>query len=535
MYRNEGYLDAAVTAATPVFEDGRATLPVGINEGPLFQLESVTFTGLEARSPEEAAKAFGLKAGTPATRANVDAAVQALARWYHTDGFNKVRITVMSDATAATGRVALTLDVDEGARQVLRDVAIAGTRRTSPALVSRELKLDPGKPVDLSELAQARKRLYDTSMFRQVDVEAMPIEAPDAAPAGEAEQPTRARVTVDEWPPLRIRYGFEVDDEAGPLSESRVLQPGAAADLTYRNVLGRAASTGLAFRYTKDFDAARVFWSMPSFLGLPLVSNVFVERSREEFYPDQARPYFANKLTFTAEQRFRAGRRLQLAYSYGFDRNQTIDANYNPDDPLSIDSTIDVAKLTGTALVDTRNDLVDASSGFMTSSTFEYGIGALGSDVRFAKYFFQQNYYRPLTGQLVFATSARIGLAAGFGQELIPSERFLAGGSNSVRGYAEDSLGPIDIFGPGGNALLVFNEELRFPILGRFRGVGFFDAGNTFATVGDLSLRQLRSGIGIGLRVHTPFALLRGDIGTPIAPRPNESRLRFYFSIGQSF
>jgi outer membrane protein assembly factor BamA len=106
-----------------------------------------------------------------------------------------------------------------------------------------------------------------------------------------------------------------------------------------------------------------------------------------------------------------------------------------------------------------------------------------------------------------------------------------------VRGFKEDTLGPVNVFGDpaGGDALLVFNEELRFPIVWRLRGVGFFDAGNAFATIGDLRLRGLRAGTGVGLRVQTPFAILRIDLGTPVARKPGESRARWFFSIGQSF
>jgi len=168
---------------------------------------------------------------------------------------------------------------------------------------------------------------------------------------------------------------------------------------------------------------------------------------------------------------------------------------------------------------------------------FEYSTNALGSDLRFAKYFVQQNYYRTLGRRVVFATSGRLGLAAGYGQDLVLSEKFFAGGGNSVRGFDDDTLGPADTLGgpAGGNALLVFNEELRFPIAWRFRGVGFFDAGSAFETVGDIRLRGLRSGVGAGLRVQTPFVLLRADVGTPIRPKPGEPRVQWYFSIGQAF
>lgn len=535
MYRDEGFLDAGVTVGPPAFDGDVATLPVVIAEGPQFHLESIAFEGARAKSSGALDKVFPLKPGAPLTRAAADGAVQALTSSYRADGFNAVRVTLTSQARRASGLVALTVTIDEGPRQVLADVTIEGVRRTNPALVRRELDLGVGQPVNLSAWAEARKRLYDTGVFRQVDVQAVPIGDPPASTLPAAEQPIRARITLDEWPPLRIRYGFELDDERKPASES-VLRPGVAADLTYRNVFGRAASTGLALRYTKDFEAARAFVSTPSFLGLPLTSNLFLARSREHLGGSTDRPFVVDKSEITAEQRFKAGRRLQLAYSYNFARSHTFGAD-NPDDPLALDIAINIARLTATALVDTRDDLVDATKGLLLSSTFEYGAAALGSDLRFARYFVQQNYYRALGHGVVFATSGRLGLAAGYGQELIPSERFLAGGGNSVRGFTEGTVGPVDFFGDpaGGNALLVLNEELRFPIVWRFKGVGFFDAGNVFATVGEIGLGSLRTGAGVGLRVETPVALLRVDLGAPLGRRPGESRARWFFSIGQSF
>ena len=162
----------------------------------------------------------------------------------------------------------------------------------------------------------------------------------------------------------------------------------------------------------------------------------------------------------------------------------------------------------------------------------------LGSDLRFVESA-AAAVLLPALGShgIVLASAARLGLAKGFGQELIPSERFFAGGGTSVRGYGEDSLSPRDFFGDpeGGDALLVFNEEVRFPLFWWLRGVGFFDAGRAFPKVSDVSLADLRSSVGLGLRVYTPFALLRFDVGAPLARRPGEQRTRWFFSIGQAF
>ena len=232
MYRNEGYLDARVVVGPPAFDGENATLPVTISEGPQFHLETVDFVGARSRTPAALAQAFPLQAGAPLTRAAADEAVRALMNSYRADGFNAARVTLTSQASRASGLVALTVSIDEGPRQVLADVAIEGARRTRPELVTHELQLEDGQPVNRAAWAQARKRLYDTSVFRQVDIQAVPIDESPPGNAPPAEQRIRARVTLDEWPPLKVRYGFELDDTVSPVSETRTLLPGVAADAT---------------------------------------------------------------------------------------------------------------------------------------------------------------------------------------------------------------------------------------------------------------------------------------------------------------
>jgi outer membrane protein assembly factor BamA len=100
---------------------------------------------------------------------------------------------------------------------------------------------------------------------------------------------------------------------------------------------------------------------------------------------------------------------------------------------------------------------------------------------------------------LVLASGARLGLARTIEDEvLIPSERFFAGGANTVRGYREDDLGARSVFddAEGGEGLLVLNGELRFPIYRWLKGVGFVDVGNVFPKARDISdsIRPRHSG-----------------------------------------
>jgi outer membrane protein assembly factor BamA len=82
---------------------------------------------------------------------------------------------------------------------------------------------------------------------------------------------------------------------------------------------------------------------------------------------------------------------------------------------------------------------------------------------------------------------------------------------------------------------MVFNEEIRFPLFKIVRGVGFFDAGRAFDRVADMSFSGLPTSAGFGLRISTPFVLLRVDAGVPFDMAFGAKRPRWFFSIGQMF
>jgi len=549
-YKASGYLNAVVRV-DPIAIDGDAAIrPIHIDEGGAFHVASVRIEGTRAITADEAAGIIGLAAGSNYTESGLEQAQQALDAQYRARGYNRVRIDAEAQTPrgAGTHDVAVVLRIDEGPQQRLREIVTDGVSRTKPALVSRALKLEVGAPVDLAAWNAARRRVYETGAFRSVDIQRTVIEAPSA---GQSEEPVRATVTVQEWPPLRVRYGLEIRDElnaAGDAARANVPEVGETGGRTFgfglagqldtRGLFGTAISAGVSGRYAPNTRASRVYLTAPTFLGKAITSTVFVERSLDQVgsTPDSnLKPFETEKTDFTFEQRIRTATRTTFSYLYTFERNFTRELEPDPLFPIG-DVTVSIGKFAGTFIFDTRDDLSDASRGLFHSSSAQYAPDMFESGVRFLKYFVQQRFYRKV-GQVVVATSAQLGLATAFDTTLVPDQRFFAGGGNSVRGYDQDVLSPTDLLGAavGGNALFVLNQEVRFPVFKFLRGVGFFDAGRAFERVSDLSLRDLAPSAGLGLRVYTPFVLLRVDAGIPFDTAFGPRRTRWFFSIGQMF
>ena len=531
-YRRRGYLEASVKAQPPIFNGQSAELPVQISEGRQYTVARLEVRGAQARSQDQVAATFGVTAGSAFQPATLEPARRSVEVDYLRDGYNNVRVTVTPAIDAARGSVDLLLDVDEGSQQVLAGIDVTGAEITRRGVIDRALDIEIGQPANQAEFFRAETRLYDTGAFRTADIALVPFETDESRRL----ERVRAEVTLRELPPYRFRYGFRVNDTITPTEIDRELRPAFVVDLLRRNLFGHAISAGVAGQLEADRRLLRGVLTLPRFFGLPVTTNLFATRSREDFTPAGATPFVEDESGITAEQRFTPSPKMAITYGYEYSRSHIFEPDPVPGIP-PLELQAKVARLTTTYAWDRRNDPFAPQDGWFHSSGVELGAKALGSDLRFVRYLAQQHYYRSLHRRLVLASAARLGFGRGFEQDLIPSERFYAGGGTSVRGFVEDGLGEADFFGDprGGNAMLILNQEARMFLFGWVHGVAFVDAGNVFRRASDFSLTNLEAGAGGGIRINSPFALLRIDFGVPLTSRGHQPSGRWYFGIGHAF
>lgn len=131
----------------------------------------------------------------------------------------------------------------------------------------------------------------------------------------------------------------------------------------------------------------------------------------------------------------------------------------------------------------------------------------------------------------------RVGFITDFDTRLPIAEKFFTGGGTSIRGYGQNKVGPLNSLGEpvGGNAFILLNQELRLRLSRLLGAVLFLDMGNVFPRWSDFIFSQLRKGVGMGLRLYTPFVIFRLDWGFKLDRRPGESASTLFLSIGQAF
>jgi outer membrane protein insertion porin family len=239
---------------------------------------------------------------------------------------------------------------------------------------------------------------------------------------------------------------------------------------------------------------------------------------------------------------------IGLEYQYQIIDQSKLLKRLNSHDGISTISSVELS-----FRQDTRDFFLAPREGLLHEINLEYAGGPLfRGDNSFSKLSSDLRYYREVKSS-VLALGLRTGYARGLHltKNIISLERFQAGGSTTIRGYPERSLGPTDEFGlHRGDIKFIFNAELRFPIYkvpfpkdGRWAylprkigGVVFLDSGNVWGRFEEINEMWLVSSIGAGFRIDTPIGPIRIDYGYPLKKEFQRKWWhQIYFALGHAF
>ena len=522
-----------------------ANISIGFALGTLYHLRRIGIEG-EVPGSVDARATLGLTTGQAAVAATVLAGGARLLTALQEQGyaFAKVDAPIAYEAADAPA-LDLSFTVDAGRKVNIGEIRVRGLKRVHESLVRRRLLLHTGELYKPSAIERARHDLLSLNVFGQVSVQlGTAVDESGGVPIT-----FRIRERPRHAVSLNAAYSSDLGGSGGATWTDRNVF-GNAEQLTFAASvinLGGSDTTG------SGYDTS-VKYLIPEFLHRDQTLQFTVAAIKQQL---QAYDQTAKTLSVTLSRKLSSIWSVSAGVSTTTEQIlQVVGAIRSPDG----DQLIPIAQTFNYTLLalplnvsydstDLATPLEDPRHGFRGSLSVTPTL-AIGhpnatftiTQMKIATFFDLNNLLPVAPGRTVLAARALAGIAQGAGElSLPPDQRFYAGGSSTIRGFAYQSVGPIfpntDI-PEGGTAISAVGLELRQRFGTSLGAVVFADAGQASAKL-KLVPAQLQVGVGAGVRYYTPIGPIRLDVALPVNPSPGEGSLQgsfqVYIGLGQAF
>ncbi len=587
LYRANGFLQASVTSQLDKNYQGKERdlfVHLRVQEGPQTMVGKLTLEGNKSLSKEQLLDVIGSSPGQPFSEFNVSTDRDNVLALYYNEGFpnavfkTKIEDIPSTESSKSHPHIALTISIEEGEQVRIREILIGGYDKTRRGVIAREIQVKSGEPLREGDVIETQRRLYNLGIFSRVTLA-------QQNPTGEDQEKTLT-VIVEEAKRYTMAYGAGIEvQRLGGTGSSAVpgsfqASPRLTFEISKANFSGRADTLSFKIRASTLQGRALLSYTAENYFGKPefsLQATIFADKSRD------VTTFTSTRYESSLQLAQRFSKSTTVLYRYSF-RKVLVDASslhIAPQQiPLFSQPTL-VSEFGISWLRDHRDNPADATRGNFNTVDLSLAGKPIGSSASFVRLFLQNSSFYRIGPGLVIARSVRFGLQQALpdtiSSEIPLPERFFAGGGSSLRGFGLNQAGPRDPvtgFPVGGQALLLFNQELRFPMrlphIGtKLGGAVFYDAGNVFSRLGTITFRSAptaaaqNSGelsyfshtVGIGFRYATPIGPVRVDLayqlnaaqffipctignpgcgitGTQLTRLP---RFQFFFNLGDVF
>lgn len=447
-----------------------------------------------------------------------------------------------------------------GPRTRISSFNITGEETLDDKLILRETGIEVGQFYSEQDIREAQREVFKHHLFRLalISVPEQPIDSTLDLELRVKELPLRS---------FRLRGGIgDFDRLRDPIAIDNFWKLfRVQSTWIYRNING----TGKQFSTTAKLSFFETRLSTE--LLFPYVFNTKSSFTVSPFIENRIEPaYSITTGGLINSLGYEYNRNLTGTLSYEFALNNEYDiANERNQEITEIlpDSVLNYNISSFSLNLYYANGLSRGKRGWIIQPYVEFS-GIFGeSSFSFQKAAFDVRKYSELSNKLVLATRVQSGAIYYAKQDSLPADiEFYAGGTNSVRGYSRNELGPkrafivesddpgvedrVDFVPVGGKAFFTFSFELRQQLNKVFRGFGvaaFLDGGQVWGSTKTISEREIQFSTGAGIRYQTPIGPIRVDLGYKLNPtdfdlellpgfaEDPKRRWRIHFSIGQAF
>lgn len=545
-YRDRGYLSFQVTGVEEIFAPEHETveLVITVSEGEQTIVRGIEFAGVEHLARKRLMDVIRTRVGRPFSPFVAQGDLERIRAAYLDDGYFFADPSLSLRPQGAN--IHVVYEVVEGKQVRLRFVDARGNVNTKEHYITREVTIGHDELYERQKILETQKRLGELGLFSLVRPQTVVV---DSA-AGLVDLRLEVRERKHGW--YGFGFGFNSNEQVR-----------LTAEWGHRNVWGTARRiralgsigwdvdslfTDGASRASTEHEAS-VTWVEPWFLGTRTEGSFGVFRS----FKQQPQAFRSTTNGVRATFRRDLSRYVDLFLTLENEWVSSNDTTFAREDFVTRSVRVEVER-------DTRDNILDPRRGSLQTGRVRYA--GLGGEVDYVETVLSTSHALPKqSGRRVVAFGLKLGYIEPVGSDPVVGDalddipyqdRFFIGGATSLRGYRREDVGiREDGTTRGGRVLFLANAELRFPIVWRFRGGLFVDAGNIWGNPRDLKIGRLwgeflgtyspldiRYTAGAGVRIRTPVGPFRIDYARKLGAAADDvypQNWEIHFSLGHAF
>jgi outer membrane protein insertion porin family len=536
-YLDRGYINFNVESTQVSITPDKKDIYITVNilEGEPHTISGIKLAGEFILPEEELINVITIKQGETFSRQKLTRTTEAITNLLGDEGYAFANVNGIPDIDQENKTVGITFFVDPGKRSYVRRINFSGNTKTRDEVLRREMRQPEGGWISTQKVERGKVRLQRLGYFTEVNVETPAV-------PGTTDQ-VDVDYTVVEQQSGRFSAGIGFSQSAGLIFQTSITQD---------NFLGSGKRIGFDFNNSEinrrfGVNYTNPYWTVDG-----------ISRGFSGFY----RETDARSANITAFDSTVYGGSVNFGipiseFNFLFSslayENTEIDISNNPNfvaqevrDFLNDnDSRFDILRWTNRFTYDTRNKAIFPDEGVLHSIEVEIATPFLGNSLEFYKTDYRTQWYTNFYEDYIvtFRGNVSYGDAYSDTTELPFFENFFAGGPRSVRGFEDNTLGPLDSRGLplGGNFRLTGGAELILPLpffkdVKSVRISGFVDAGNVYhLDREDVDLGRMRYSAGLSGIWVSPFGIVSVSVAQPFNDEPTDRLQQFQFTFGSSF
>ncbi|MBN2096974.1 MAG: outer membrane protein assembly factor BamA [Candidatus Omnitrophica bacterium] len=531
-YSQNGFLDAQVNYELSFGPDkNRMQITIQIDEGRQYFVGEVKLQGAVLFPEQQLKQRLQLTTAQVFSKDKLKYDISNIQSFYFEKGYISAEVQVDTVYNEDTGSIDLVYKITENELAYINKIKIRGNTKTKDIVIRRELRSYPGQAFDGEKLKRSKERLYNLGFFQEISYDTEATSAPNQKDL---------IVNVQEAKTGEFAFGAGFSSVEKFVGFVEIAQrnfdianwhsfTGAGQDIRVKAEFGTSRR-----EYDLSFTEPWIFGHPLSF-GVDGYSRVWERSGTTGYSYDEQRRGGDLRLGKEFTDFFRADLMYKL---------ENVDISNVPDG-ASQDLKNEVGQNTISSLFlkltqDTRDNIYSPSKGLVLSASGEVAGGFLGQDKDFFKVMGIADYFKTLVEKLLLELKVVAAVADTYSNtDTLPIyTRYFAGGTNTIRGFKERTVGPQDTSGEpiGGKSTLYGTCELTYPLFELIKIAVFFDGGNVWEKLGDFASGGFKYSAGLGVRVKTPMGPVKLDYGYPLKVDQGEDQEgRFHFSMSRGF